>query len=102
MREAAMHLFKKQPRSSMLLCKCYRAFLFLCALVSGMHTANAQEMNAIDETVAGSTAIEGYFNLYWNDASGTLYWEIDKLDTEFLYQVSMGSGLGSNPIGIDR
>lgn len=86
----------------MLLCKCYRAFLFLCALVSGMHTANAQEMNAIDETVAGSTAIEGYFNLYWNDASGTLYWEIDKLDTEFLYQVSMGSGLGSNPIGIDR
>ncbi|MGA0955293.1 MAG: hypothetical protein ACO3SN_05930, partial [Burkholderiaceae bacterium] len=59
-------------------------------------------MNAIDETVADSTAIEGYFNLYWNDASGTLYWEIDKLDTEFLYQVSMGSGLGSNPIGIDR
>ncbi|KRP38231.1 MAG: hypothetical protein ABS26_07570, partial [OM182 bacterium BACL3 MAG-120531-bin86] len=52
--------------------------------------------------VAGNTAIEGYFNLYWDDALGNLYWEIDKLDTEFLYQISMGSGLGSNPIGIDR
>jgi hypothetical protein len=31
-----------------------------------------------------------------------MYWEIDKLDTEFLYQVSMASGLGSNPVGIDR
>ncbi|NIP57466.1 MAG: hypothetical protein GWO00_05545, partial [Gemmatimonadetes bacterium] len=28
--------------------------------------------------------------------------EIPELDTEFLYQISMGSGLGSNPVGIDR
>ena len=39
---------------------------------------------------------------YWDEAEGKLYWEIDKLDTEFLYQVSMASGLGSNPVGIDR
>ena len=97
-----MHLFVKQHRSSMSLCRCFCAFIFFCALVSGVNAANAQQMPAIGETVADSTAIEGYFNLYWNDVSGTLYWEIDKLDTEFLYQVSMGSGLGSNPIGIDR
>jgi len=46
--------------------------------------------------------MEGYFNLYWEESSGKMYWEIDKLDTEFLYQISMGSGLGSNPVGIDR
>ena len=47
-------------------------------------------------------AWEGFFTLYWEDSSGSLYWEIDKLGTEFLYQISMGSGLGSNPVGIDR
>lgn len=65
-------------------------------------SSNAQQMPAINETVANATPIEGYFNLYWDNNSGKLYWEIDKLDTEFIYQVSMGSGLGSNPIGIDR
>ena len=46
--------------------------------------------------------MEGFFNLYWHDDTGSLYWEIAELDTEFLYQISMGSGLGSNPVGIDR
>ena len=97
-----MHLFRKLLRSSTLLRKCYIGAVLFCALVPGIHAATAQEMPTIGETVAVNTAIEGYFNLYWDDALGNLYWEIDKLDTEFLYQISMGSGLGSNPIGIDR
>jgi len=64
--------------------------------------ARGEELPAIDATVAQAMPMEGYFDLYWDAATGTLYWEIDKLDTEFLYQVSMGSGLGSNPVGIDR
>ena len=56
----------------------------------------------IEEETEGLQAITGFFNLYWNDATGSLFWEIDELDSEFLYQVSMGSGLGSNPVGIDR
>ena len=97
-----MHLFRKLLRSSTLLRKCYVVVVFFSALVAGTHAANAQETPTIREAVADSTAIEGYFNLYWDAESGNLYWEIDKLDTEFLYQISMGSGLGSNPIGIDR
>ena len=46
--------------------------------------------------------MEGFFNLYWGDDAGPLYWEIAELDTEFLYQISIGSGLGSDPVGIDR
>ena len=65
-------------------------------------TAYSQDLPSISETVSDAALMEGYFNLYWNEGEGKLYWEIDKLDTEFLYQVSMGSGLGSNPIGIDR
>ena len=64
--------------------------------------SNAQNLPSIDEKVAGATLMEGYFNLYWDESAGKLYWEIDKLDTEFLYQISMASGLGSNPVGIDR
>jgi hypothetical protein len=46
--------------------------------------------------------MEGLFDLYWQESTGMLFWEITELDREFLYQISMGSGLGSNPIGIDR
>ena len=46
--------------------------------------------------------MEGFFNLYWDDGAGILYWELDLEAGEFLYQISMGSGLGSNPVGIDR
>lgn len=51
---------------------------------------------------AGMQQMEGFFDLYWDASAGSLLWEIDRLDSEFLYQISMGSGLGSNPIGIDR
>ena len=62
----------------------------------------AQDLPTIEDHTQGTTAMEGFFNLYWDDATGSLYWEIADLDSEFLYQISMGSGLGSNPVGIDR
>ena len=62
----------------------------------------AQDLPSIEDHTEGTTAMEGFFNLYWDDATGSLYWEIADLDSEFLYQISMGSGLGSNPVGIDR
>ncbi|GJM14299.1 MAG: hypothetical protein DHS20C12_27020 [Pseudohongiella sp.] len=62
----------------------------------------AQELPSVEDAVADANKMEGYFNLYWDESAGKMYWEIDKLDTEFLYQISMGSGLGSNPVGIDR
>ncbi|OGT72334.1 MAG: hypothetical protein A3H44_10765 [Gammaproteobacteria bacterium RIFCSPLOWO2_02_FULL_57_10] len=71
-------------------------------LFSFTASGHAQELPSIAEKVANADRMEGYFNLYWEEASGKMYWEIDKLDTEFLYAISMGSGLGSNPVGIDR
>ncbi len=62
----------------------------------------AQDLPSIEDHTEGTTAMAGFFNLYWDDATGSLYWEIADLDSEFLYQISMGSGLGSNPVGIDR
>ncbi len=46
--------------------------------------------------------IDGYMPLYWDAAKGKVYLEIARLDQELLYQVSLASGVGSNPIGLDR
>ncbi|WP_439101170.1 zinc-dependent metalloprotease [Congregibacter sp.] len=77
-----------------------RAFIALLAVCA--FSAQTAELPPLSEKVATAQHMPGYFDLYWDDSTGVMYWEIDKLDTEFLYQVSMGSGLGSNPIGIDR
>ncbi len=65
-------------------------------------SALAQPLPSIADTTAGMTNMEGFFDLYWDESAGKLYWEIDQLDTGFIYMVSMASGLGSNPVGIDR
>jgi hypothetical protein len=67
-------------------------------------SAEAQEptIPSIEEHTAGMDRMEGLFDLYWDEATGSLFWDLGELGTEFLYQISMGSGLGSNPVGIDR
>ena len=74
----------------------------MLALLLGPAMSQAQNMPSIEEAVADAEPLTGYFNLYWSDSTAQLYWEIDQLNQEFLYQVSMASGLGSNPVGIDR
>ncbi len=46
--------------------------------------------------------LDGFFNLYWDNNSGKVWLEIDKLDFEFLYVNSLVAGMGSNDIGLDR
>lgn len=78
--------------------------LVIVAVAASAANAAAQTANvpSISDRTAGMERLEGFFDLYWDAATGSLFWEIDRLDTEFLYQISMASGLGSNPIGIDR
>jgi hypothetical protein len=46
--------------------------------------------------------IDGYMPLYWDVKSGKMLMEISRFNTEFLYQISLPAGVGSNPIGLDR
>ena len=72
--------------------------VFLFALL-----ANAEEETpSIADKTAGMERLDGFFDVYWDENTGKLYWEIDKFDEEFLYAVSLSSGLGSNPVGLDR
>ncbi|MFN9954550.1 MAG: peptidase, partial [bacterium] len=56
----------------------------------------------IAEKTKGMTKMDGYLPIYKDDQNGKLYLEINKLDQELLYVMSLPSGLGSNDIGLDR
>jgi hypothetical protein len=56
----------------------------------------------ITEKTANTQKLVGYFNLYWDAKQGKLWLEIDKWNSEFLYQSGLSAGLGSNDIGLDR
>ena len=62
----------------------------------------AQKIPSIEEKTNGLKKYEGYFTFYWDENAGKLWLEVDKLDTEFLYVVSLPAALGSNDIGLDR
>jgi len=59
-------------------------------------------MPSIEERTAGMTRLDGYFPLYWDDRSGSLWLEIPRFDSDFLYTTGLAAGLGSNDIGLDR
>ena len=61
-----------------------------------------QSLPAIEEKTKGLKKYEGYLNFYWDDNAGKIWLEIDKQDSEILYQTSLPAGLGSNDVGLDR
>jgi len=64
--------------------------------------ASSQKLPTIEEKTANLRKTEGFLNYYWDDNTGKIWMETDKLDTELLYVVSLPAGLGSNDIGLDR
>ncbi len=56
----------------------------------------------IEERTGGMQKLDGYFPIYWDDRAGTLWLEIPRFDTDFLYTTGLAAGLGSNDIGLDR
>src|ERR1700687_1305723 len=60
------------------------------------------QTSTIGEKTAGAQKLPGYFNLYWDTRQGKLWLEIDKWNSEFLYQSGLPAGMGSNDIGLDR
>ncbi|HYX40947.1 MAG TPA: DUF5117 domain-containing protein, partial [Pyrinomonadaceae bacterium] len=71
--------------------------LALCIIVN----VHAQTKSFHDRT-KDLQKLDGYFPLYWDAEHGQLLLEIARFNQEFLYQVSLQTGVGSNPIGLDR
>ena len=78
------------------------AALFAVVFLS-LAPADAQTVIPTIETkTQGLQKLDGFFPLYWEVPTGTLWLEIPKFDAEVLYVTALSSGLGSNDIGLDR
>ena len=64
--------------------------------------AQMPQRKSISSVVDKMQKIDGYVPVYFNPDDGKVYLEISRLNTEFLYLVSLPTGVGSNPIGLDR
>src|SRR5690242_21943861 len=77
---------------------------FFIALLA-LSPAAAQEKSegkSIAARTRGLQKLDGYFPLYWDAEGGKLLLEIPRFEKEFLYQLSLPTGVGSNPLGLDR
>ncbi len=57
---------------------------------------------SIADRTDGMKKLDGYFPLYWDERTGSMYVEIPGFDTDFLFTTGLSAGLGSNDIGLDR
>lgn len=82
------------------------AALFIVVVTVLVIAAQENKPNPQPKTIASLTQnlqkINGFVPLYWDETAGKMFLEIPKLNREFLYQVSLSTGVGSNPIGLDR
>src|SRR6202051_268006 len=75
-----------------------RAVLLIPALqMAAIGGAGARPDNSQPATISEKTAITqklaGYFNLYWDAKQGKLWLEIDKWNSDFLYQSGLSAGV---------
>src|SRR4051812_13490528 len=68
----------------------------------GQQGGAAGPVPAIDARTSGMQKMDGYFPLYWDERSGSMFLEIPRFDGEFLFSTGLSAGLGSNDIGLDR
>lgn len=81
--------------------KLYLLF-FLTVNVLAISAQTPLDAGSIESKTKGFIRYNGYFNFYWDNNSGRVFIEIDRLNSEFLYVNSLPSGVGSNDLGLDR
>src|SRR5215210_7277843 len=78
--------------------------VLVLSVLPGVARAQSQDRQdkSISARLSGLQKLDGFIPLYWDATTGKLYMEISRFNSEFLYQVSLPTGVGSNPIGLDR
>ena len=80
--------------------KKFVAFVFLLAL--SVSALNAQEKKKKSFSLEDFERIDGFIPILYDEKKDRVALEISETNKEFLYQVSLTTGVGSNPIGLDR
>jgi len=62
---------------------------------AGMGAAKQTDSKAQAPSMQNLKKFEGYFDFYYDEKSGKIYLEVDKLDQEFLYFRSLSNGVGN-------
>jgi hypothetical protein len=68
----------------------------------GRGGGQAGAVRTIADRTSGMNKIDGFFPLYWEESTGSLFLEIPELGKEVLWSRGLSAGLGSNDIGLDR
>jgi hypothetical protein len=76
--------------------------LSLALFMSSAVFAQGSAPRTFRERTKDLQKLDGYLPLYWDAEGGRLLLEITRFNQEFLYQTSLQTGVGSNPIGLDR
>lgn len=79
--------------------------LLLLAISAAAQTTSpppAPQPVSIASKTAKLEKLDGFIPLYWDAENGKLYMQLSRFGQELLYYTSLPSGLGSNPIGLDR
>lgn len=80
-----------------------RFLLFwIAALTWAFHLQAADELPETPVHTAGMQRQGGYFDIFWDEAEGKVFLNIDRFGDDFLFLTALESGLGSNPVGLDR
>jgi len=74
--------------------------VFVCVFVTAVGQEPARK--SFSSIVERTQNIDGFVPLYFNADDGKIYMEISRFNSELLYLVSLPTGVGSNPIGLDR
>jgi Met-zincin/Domain of unknown function (DUF5117) len=80
----------------------FAALLALSVFLSSAVYAQEKREESYEKKIDNLKKIDGFMPLYWDAKQGRMLLEVSRFNQEFLYQVSLPAGLGSNPIGLDR
>ncbi len=64
--------------------------------------ASAADKESFAERTAKMERSDGFLPFFWEETSGKIWFEITRLGEEFIYFDVLETGLGSNPVGLDR
>ncbi len=81
-------------------------YALLGFILAAAPVALSAQQPAAPRTIASQTAglerHDGFIPFYYDERTGKLLLEVQRLDQDFLYLPTLASGLGSNDLGLDR
>lgn len=70
--------------------------------VEGERSSAPDVLPNVAARTKGYERLEGFLQLYIDRDAGRIYFEVQRFDVAFLYVPWLATGLGSNPVGLDR